>query len=65
MTLILGLFLFFLLSGMPAAFAIGLPSLWFFIDSDFVPVSVAVQRIAGRRSRFRCWRCRFSCWPAT
>ena len=27
MTLILGLFLFFLLTGMPAAFAIGLPKI--------------------------------------
>ena len=36
MTMIVGLFLFFLLTGMPAAFAIGLPSLLFFIQSDFV-----------------------------
>ncbi len=52
MTMIVGLFLFFLLAGMPAAFAIGLPSLLFFIQSDFVPISVAVQRIAGATQSF-------------
>jgi len=52
MTLIVGLFLFFLLLGMPAAFAIGLPSLLFFIQSEFVPISVAVQRIAGASQSF-------------
>ena len=52
MTMIVGLFLFFLLTGMPAAFAIGLPSLLFFIQSDFVPISVAVQRIAGATQSF-------------
>jgi tripartite ATP-independent transporter DctM subunit len=52
MTMIVGLFLLFLLTGMPAAFAIGLPSLLFFIQSDFVPISVAVQRIAGATQSF-------------
>lgn len=52
MMLMVGLFLFLLLAGMPAAFAIGLPSLLFFIQSDFVPISVAVQRIAGATQSF-------------
>lgn len=52
MILIVGFFLLFLLTGMPAAFAIGLPSLLFFIQSDFVPISVAVQRIAGASQSF-------------
>ena len=52
MIMIVVLFLFFLLTGMPAAFAIGLPSLLFFIQSDFVPISVAVQRIAGASQSF-------------
>lgn len=52
MTLIVVLFLVFLLTGMPAAYAIGLPSLLFFIQSDFVPVSVAVQRIASASQSF-------------
>lgn len=52
MILIVVLFLVLLLAGMPAAFAIGLPSLLFFIQSDFVPVSVAVQRIASASQSF-------------
>lgn len=52
MILIVSLFLVFLLSGMPAAFAIGLPSLLFYIHSDFVPVSIAVQRIASASQSF-------------
>jgi len=52
MTLIIILFLVLLLTGMPAAFAIGLPSLLFFIQSDFVPISISVQRIAGATQSF-------------
>ncbi len=52
MTLIVILFLFLLLTGMPAAFAIGLPSFLFFMQSDFVPINIAVQRIAGATQSF-------------
>lgn len=52
MILIVVLFLVFLLTGMPAAFAIGLPSLLFFIQSHFIPISVAVQRIASATQSF-------------
>lgn len=52
MTMIVILFLVLLLTGMPAAFAIGLPSFLFFLQPDTVPVSVAVQRIAGASQSF-------------
>ena len=52
MLLIVVLFLVLLLLGMPAAFAIGLPSFLFFIDNDFVPVSIAVQKIASATQSF-------------
>jgi tripartite ATP-independent transporter DctM subunit len=52
MTLIVVVFLVLLLGGMPAAFAIGLPSFLFFLTSDAVPINIAVQRIAGASQSF-------------
>ena len=52
MTLIVLLFVFLMVFGMPVAFSIGIPSFLFFVNSDFVPISISVQRIASATQAF-------------
>ncbi|MTI17674.1 TRAP transporter large permease [Rhodobacteraceae bacterium RKSG542] len=52
MSLIVTVFAAFMLLGMPVAFAIGIASFLFFLTSDFVPVSISVQRIASSSQSF-------------
>ena len=50
--LVCAIFAVFLLLGMPVAFAIGIASFTFFLASEFVPTSIAVQRIASTSQSF-------------
>ncbi len=52
MTLIVVVFVILMVSGMAVAFSIGLASFLFFLQSDFVPVSISVQRIASASQSF-------------
>ena len=52
MTLLVLLFVFLMVFGMPVAFSIGIPSFLFFVNSDFVPISISVQRIASATQAF-------------
>lgn len=52
MLLIVTVFVVLMILGMPIAFAIGLASFLFFLTSDFVPVSISVQRIASSTQAF-------------
>ena len=52
MTLIVIVFAVLMILGMPVAFSIGIASFLFFVQSDFVPVSISVQRIASATQAF-------------
>mgnify|MGYP000542527248 CR=1 FL=1 len=46
------IFLVLLVTGAPVAFAIGVAGFWFFMDSDIMPLSIGVQRIAAVSQSF-------------
>ncbi|WP_102867353.1 TRAP transporter large permease [Pseudovibrio exalbescens] len=52
MLLIVFVFAALMLAGVPVAFSIGIGSFLFFLTSDFVPVSISVQRIASSSQSF-------------
>ncbi|MBM4761654.1 TRAP transporter large permease [Bacillus sp. B15-48] len=52
MLLVLFVFLFFLIFGMPVAFAIGVSGLVYFLASPEIPISIAVQRILTTSQSF-------------
>jgi TRAP-type transport system large permease protein len=52
MLLIVSVFVALMVLGMPVAFSIGLASFLFFLTSDFIPVSISVQRIASSTQAF-------------
>lgn len=52
MTLIVIVFAVLMILGMPVAFSIGIASFLFFVQSDFVPISISVQRIASATQAF-------------
>lgn len=52
MILVAVLFLVLLMAGMPLAFAVGVAGVSYFLTSDFLPLTVAVQRISSTSQNF-------------